>query len=242
MLLRLVVLLFISPSALPVSAEEIRIATASNFALPLRDLANRFEERSDHKVTLALGSTGKHYAQIRLGAPFHLFFAADAERPERLEQEGFTLPNTRFSYAWGKLILWSPQPDVVDSQGNVLETMDFRHLAIANPRLAPYGRAAEEILRARGSWEDLQKRLVRGENISQAFHFVHGEHAELGFVALSQVQERAGSRWIPPDDLYAPIEQQAVQLRAHPGAEAFLTFIRGEEAKACIQSYGYGTQ
>jgi molybdate transport system substrate-binding protein len=227
------------------TANEIRVAVASNFAATMEEIAGRFEKISGHEVTVVAGSTGKHYAQIRNGAPFHAFFAADAERPKRLEAEGMALPGSRFIYAVGKLVLWSPKADYVDPAGTILEHGDFRHLAVANPMLAPYGRAAREVLAKRGRWQALQHRMVRGENVSQAFQFVKSGNAELGFVARSQIhrQGRAttGSWWEIPDALYTPIEQQAVLLQDDSPARDFLIFVRSEEALKIIRAHGYGT-
>ena len=225
-------------------AEEIHIAVASNFSATMRLLAERFEAQSDHRVILLPGSTGKHFAQIVNGAPFDAFFAADVKRPERLEAEGRIIPGSRFSYAIGKLVLWSPDPELVDGDGAVLESGSFRRFAIANPRLAPYGRAAQQFLESRGIWESLQPRLVRGENIGQAFQFVASGNAELGLVALSQLmqsgREPAGSRWQVPEKLHAPIEQQAVLLSDSAAAADFMRFAKSEPARAIIRDSGYG--
>jgi len=226
-------------------AEEIQIAAASNFANTIISIAQRFEINTGHKVTLIFGSTGKHYAQIKNGAPFDVFFAADIKRPELLEKEGIALAGSRFTYAIGKLVLWSPTPNYVDSSGKVLEQMEFRHLAIANPKLAPYGKAAVEILQARGIWNAIKGRTVRGENISQAFQFVNSHNAELGFVAYSQIKHpghpSAGSWWEIPQSLYTPIEQQAVLLKQNKAARDFLSFIKSDESLEIIRSFGYGT-
>ena len=226
-------------------AETTRVAVASNFTDAISSIVERFETSTGHKVTLSFGSTGKHYAQIRNGAPFDAFFAADRRRPELLEEEGVALPGTRFTYAVGKLVLWSPGRGVVDPQARVLERGEFRHLAIANPKLAPYGRAAEEVLRARGLWARLSGQLVRGENIGQTFQFVKSGNAELGFVAYSQLkrpnQPIEGSYWNVPQALYTPIEQQAVLLKDSETARSFLSFVRSAEAVTLIREYGYET-
>lgn len=227
------------------AADEIRVAVASNFAGAIREIAGRFEQQSGHKVTLMSGSTGMHYAQIRNGAPFDAFFAADVKRPKRLEEEGATLADSRFTYAVGRLVLWSPKVDYVDPAGELLEQGDFRYLALANPKLAPYGRAAREVLEKRHRWQDLQDRMVRGENIGQTFQFVKSGNAELGFVAWSQIQRPgqplAGSWWDIPQALYSPIEQQAVLLKDNSVARDFMAFVRGTEALKIIGAYGYGT-
>lgn len=232
--------------AVPVCADVIRIAVASNFADAIEEIVERFETQTKHRVIVAVGSTGKHYAQINHGAPFEAFFAADAARPKLLESNGIALPDSRFTYAIGKLVLWSPQPDMVDRHGRVLNTANFRHLAIANPKLAPYGRAAQEVMQNRGVWAPLQQRIVRGENINQTYQFVHSGNAELGFVALSHLQRsepaREGSYWQPPQTLYRPIEQQAVLLNNTAAARAFLAFVKGPTARTIIQRHGYDTR
>ncbi|MEE8339927.1 MAG: molybdate ABC transporter substrate-binding protein [Xanthomonadales bacterium] len=224
-------------------ADEVRVAAASNFANAITAIAERFEADTAHKVTLIFGSTGKHYAQIINGAPYDVFFAADAARPELLEREGVALAGSRFTYALGKLVLWSPRPNYIDPDGRILDEGDFRHLAIANPRLAPYGEAARQVLQARGLWKERDKRVVRGENISQAFQFVASGNAELGFVAWSQVKHPGkaikGSYWSIPPSLYAPIEQQAVLLKDHQAARAFMLFVRGAQGARIIREHGY---
>jgi molybdate transport system substrate-binding protein len=229
----------------PSVAQEIRVAVASNFAGAMKKLVEDFEAHSDHSVTLSFGSTGKHFAQIKNGAPFHAFFAADIHRPQILEQEGIAVAGSRFTYAVGKLVLWSPRAGYVDASASILERGDFRFLAIANPTLAPYGKAAEEVLLARGLWSGLAGRLVRGENISQAFQFVRSGNAELGFVAYSQVQrpDRSieGSYWEVPQGLYTPIAQQVVLLRENEAARAFLLFVRSPQASNIIRAHGYDT-
>ncbi|HFD78780.1 MAG TPA: molybdate ABC transporter substrate-binding protein [Gammaproteobacteria bacterium] len=231
----------ILPSGLAAAA-GIRIAVASNFAPTLHDIAARFHAHHGDEVTLVTGSTGKLYAQIVNGAPVDAFFAADSERPQRLEAQRLARAGSRFTYALGRLVLWSPREGLVDAAGAVLQRGNFHHLAIANPRLAPYGRAARQLLEQLGLWDKLAPRLIRGENIGQAFQFVHGGHAELGLVAAAQlVRSRAGgSRWRPPSSLYAPIRQQAVQLTDSPATRDFLAFTRGEEARRLIAEQGYG--
>jgi molybdate transport system substrate-binding protein len=224
-------------------AAEIRVAVASNFQPAMLALNQQFESGSDHRLTLIFGATGKHYAQIVNGAPFDVFLAADAERPRRLEQESLAVAGTRFTYALGKLVLWSPRSGYVDAQGRVLEHSDFRHLAIANPRLAPYGLAARQVLQALGLWQRLNERLVQGENIGQAYQFVESGNAELGFLAWSQVQgpnvPATGSLWLVPQQLYQPIEQQAVLLRDTAAGRALLRFLRSPQALKIIADHGY---
>lgn len=226
-------------------ADTARIAVASNFKTTLESLVRDFESRSRHRLVIASGSTGKHFAQIINGAPFDLFFAADVHRPQLLEQQQRIVPGSRFTYAIGKLVLWSPQADYVDSQGKVLETGNFRRLALANPALAPYGQAAVQVLQHRGLYDRLKSRLVRGENIGQAYQYVATGNAELGFVALSQIQQPGkpvnGSWWEIPASLYDSIEQQAVQLTDSPAAGEFVAYVKGDKARAIIHSFGYAT-
>jgi len=225
------------------ASDQVRVAVASNFVTAIRDLATAWEQASGQRAILVTGSTGKLYAQIRNGAPFDVFFAADARRPQLLESEDLALPGSRFTYARGLLVLWSPDPDRVDPDGEVLAGGDFKHIALANPRLAPYGRAAEQVLRALRQWDRLSSRMVRGENIGQAFQFVHSGNAELGFVARSQVRypgsSRTGSLWEPPQALYDPIEQQAVLLKDRPATRDFLNFTRSSAGLEIIRSHGY---
>lgn len=222
---------------------ELRIAAASNFAPTLAELARRFEEEQHIRVVIVSGSTGKLYAQIKNGAPFDLFLAADERRPLALDDEGEIVAGSRFTYAIGKLVLWSPIEGYVAADGNPLVPRDCRHLAIANPKLAPYGRAAEEVLRARGMWDSLSDQFVRGESVGQAFQFVDSQNAQAGFVAYSQVkrpgQEVAGSHWLVPQDLYAPIKQQAVLLNDSAAAASFIKFMRSESAVEILTGYGY---
>jgi len=226
------------------SADEIHVAVASNFTDAIKDIARVFEEKTGHKVILVFGSTGKHYAQIKNGAPFEAFFAADVRRPALLEEEGVAQPGSRFTYAIGKVVLWSPESALVDAQANVLSKGGFRYLALANPKLAPYGKAAQQVMQAKGVWETLRGRMVRGENIGQTFQFVKSGNAELGFVALSQIRKPGadikGSFWQPPQSLYDPIEQQAVLLKDNTVARDFMDFVKGEAAREIIEGYGYG--
>ena len=225
------------------AADEIRVAVAANFAVPMSALVERFEATSGHVVLVSSGSTGGHYAQIVNGAPFDAFFAADAWRPQLLEDAGVAIPGSRFTYALGRLALWSPRLGFVDAEGRVLESGDYRFLAIANPEVAPYGAAAREVLLARGLWDSLQARIVRGQDIAQTYSFVYSGAAEIGLVAYAQLVRPgvpiAGSYWLVPESLHEPIEQQAVLLRDAPAVRAFLDFVQGAEARAVIDSYGY---
>jgi molybdate transport system substrate-binding protein len=229
-------------SLLPLRAAELRVAVASNFAMTLRDVAAPFEERSGHDVVLIAGSTGKLYAQIVHGAPFDVFFAADAARPRQLEKDSRIVAGSRFVYARGTLVLWSADSTLIDGTPDVLRT-DFDRLAIANPDLAPYGRAGLEVLDALGLRDRVAARLVQGENVAQTFQFVSTGNAALGFVAASQVFRLAGddtgSMWVVPDSLHAAIEQQAVLLRDSDVGRAFLTYCRSTEALRILRRAGY---
>jgi molybdate transport system substrate-binding protein len=194
------------------------------------------------------GSSGKFYAQIKHGAPFDVFFSADMTRPQRLEEEGLTVSGSRFTYAIGRLTLWSPDPDMIKRDGpSVLSNGHFEHLAMANPKTAPYGAAAKRTLEAMGLWNHIKSRVVQGENISQAFHFVYSQNAELGFMALSQILDPkihgAGSRWDVPANLHEPLRQQAILLihgRHNTAAQAFLDYVKGPKARTIIKQFGYG--
>lgn len=222
---------------------RVHVAVSSNFTNPMINIAHRFQEKTKCKIDLSFSSTGKLYAQIKNGAPFGVFFAADMTRPMLLEKEGLAILGSRFTYAVGKMVLWSRKPNFVDSQGKVLTQENFHHLAMANPALAPYGKAAQEVLTDR-VYNHLQPKIVLGENISQAFQFVHSENAELGFVAYSQVKRPdkplEGSYWEVPQSLYTSIEQQAVLLKEDKVARKFLDFVQCNEAQDIICSYGYG--
>ncbi|MCV6606348.1 MAG: molybdate ABC transporter substrate-binding protein, partial [Porticoccaceae bacterium] len=220
-------------------SQAIDVAVASNFMAAAKVLKADFEQRSDHRINLVAGSTGKHYAQIVNGAPFDVFLAADSRRPQLLEQQDRAVADSRFSYAIGQLVLWSADPNLIDSQGRVLASQAFKRLAIANPKLAPYGRAAQQVLdKMAPQWPT--GKLLRGENINQAFQFVHSGNAQLGFVALSQLRalEQAagsvGSFWRVPHKHYDPIEQQAVQLSDKPAAKAFLAYLKSSAGRRVI--------
>jgi len=230
------------------AADTARVAVAANFAEPMQELAKLFAA-GGHEVVASAGSTGQFYAQITNGAPFDVLLSADRATPERLEGEGFAVNGTRFTYAIGKLALYSAEANRVGADGPAALRGDFRKLAIANPELAPYGLAAQQALTALGLWEALRPKLVLGQNIGQTFQFVATGNAELGFVALSQVAgpntPKGGSRWEVPQSLYRPIEQDAALLQrgaANPAARAFLDFLRGQRARELIATYGYGVE
>ena len=226
-------------------AAETRVAVAANLAAPMEKIAAAFTRDTGHKAVLAFGATGKFYAQVKHGAPFDLVLAADARTPQRLEQEGLAVAGSRFTYATGRLALWSATPGVVDGEGRVLREPRGR-LAVADPRLAPYGAAAMEVLERLGLRAAWTPHLVQAESIGQAWQFVASGNAPLGFVALSQVMEQGriarGSAWVVPARLHAPIRQDAVLLnpgRANPAAAALAQYLRGEAARAILRSHGY---
>ena len=231
--------------AAQVHADEVTVAVAANFTAPMQKIAVEFEKDTGHKVVTAYGATGKFYAQIKNGAPFEVLLAADDETPAKLVTESAAVAGTPFTYAIGKLVLWSAKPAVVDGTGEVLKQGGFDHIAIANPKLAPYGAAAVQTMKALGVYDSLQPKLVTAENIAQSYQFVSTGNALLGFVALSQVLKDGkieGSAWLVPAKLYAPIRQDAVILdkgKGKPAAEAFMKYLKGDKAKAVIKSYGY---
>jgi len=226
-----------------VRAEQVTVAVASNFTMAMQRLGPDFERATSHRVTASFGATGKLYAQIKNGAPFEVLLAADDETPARLEIENSGIAATRFTYAIGRLVLWSPKPAVVDDQGEVLKGGTFVRLAIANPKTAPYGAAAEQVMRKLGVRNRLAAKLVYGENITQTFQFVHTGNAQLGFVALAQVRAlppaQAGSYWAVSDTLHDPLRQDAILLSDKPAARAFLDYLRSPRARAIIEELGY---
>lgn len=231
--------------AAPARAGEVIAAVAANFTEAANEIAAAFTEATGHDVTMSFGPSGQFYAQITQGAPFEVFLSADAARPEKAEAEGFAVPGTRFTYAIGRLVLWSADEALIDGTEAVLASPDLTHVAIADPATAPYGAAAVETMRALGVYESLEPKLVTGKSISQAHQFVATGNAEIGFVALAQVvADDRGSRWMVPQDLHTPIRQDAVLLKPGEGdaaAMAWLDFLRGPEAVAIIERYGYAT-
>ena len=224
-------------------AAETQVAVAANFAEPAKVIATRFKARTGHDAKLSFGSSGQFYAQIANGAPFEVFLSADRERPEKAEAEGLAVVGSRFTYAVGRLVLYSRTPGFVDNRGAVLRAGRFQKLAIADPRVAPYGVAADETMGKLGVRDALKSRLVRGASITQTYQFVDTGAAELGFVALSQVVGiKGGSRWIVPTTYHTAIDQQAVLLKTGSGnvaARAFMAFLKGPEARAIVRRYGY---
>jgi len=222
----LIFILFLNP----VFADELHVAVAANFTKPLKLLAQQF----DHDISISFGSTSQLYTQIKNGAPFDIYLAADMEHPQKLVDEG--IANDLFLYAQGKLILWSNQSNLVDK--NVLTSNKFRRLAIAHPRIAPYGMAAKQVLEKLGLWHQLQDKIVRGNNANQAYQFTVTGNAELGFIALSQYQN-TGSYWLVDENLYTPILQGAVSLNQKPITKEFMEFLRGSTARKIIKKFGY---
>jgi len=226
-------------------ADEVQVAVAANFTAPMQKIAPEFEKATGHKIVASYGSTGKFYAQIKNGAPFEVLLAADDETPTKLGKEDGAVATSQFTYAIGKLVLWSAKPAIVDANGDVLKKGGFDHLSIANPKLAPYGAAGVEVMKAMGVYDALQGKIVTAENISQAQQFVSSGNALLGFVALSQVLKDGaieGSAWIVPQKLYSPIRQDAIILakgKDKPAAAALMKYLKGDKAKAVIKSYGY---
>ena len=230
-------------------ADSIRIAVASNFSAAIKQLVKQYQAKSSHKIELSFSSTGKHYAQIRHGAPFDIFFAADSKRPELLESSGIGIKDSRFTYAYGRLALWSMDKTRVDKNGLILQQANFRHLSIANPKLAPYGAAAMDVLHNLKLTQKLSSKLVYGENISQAYQFIASRNVELGFIAYSQLKQGrtgqtgsgagSGSYWLVPESMHRPIEQQAIQLSDNNVADDFIRFVKSNDGQNIIRTFGY---
>lgn len=233
-------------TATQVCADQVSVAVASNFTGPMEKIAPAFEKATGHKALVAYGTVGKFYAQIKNGAPFEVFVSADDETPIRLEKDGLALAPSRFTYAIGKLVLWSATPGLVDDKGEVLKRGDFKRLAIANPKVAVYGAAATEAMKKLGVDAALEPRLVYGENITQTYQFAATGNAELGFIALSQIYKDGlyapGSYWLVPTALYPQIRQDAVLLvrgKSNPAAAALLTYLKSDAARQVIRAHGY---
>jgi len=229
-------------------AGEVNIAVAANFTAATGKLVPLFEKATGHTVKVSFGSTGKLFAQIENGAPFEVFLAADTKRPIKAEKEGLALPGKRFVYAKGKLVLWSEQSNVFLDGEAYLKKGKFAHLALANPKTAPYGLAAQQVMQHLGLWSALQARLVQGESIAQTFQFVASGNAQAGFVAYSQVKAwkgKTGTSWVIPVAYYQPIEQAVVLLKkgaSNPAARAYFEFLKSNAARKVIESYGYGVE
>jgi len=232
-------------AAAQAQADDISVAVAANFTAPMQQIAAAFEKDTGHKVVAAYGSTGKFYAQIKNGAPFEVLLAADDETPTKLIQENAAVAGSQRAYAIGKLVLWSAKPAVVDAKGDVLKQGGFDHLAIANPKLAPYGAAAVQTMKSLGVYDTLQPKIVTAESIAQSWQFVSSGNALLGFVALSQVLKDGkieGSAWVVPSSLYPPIRQDVVILdkgKGKPAAQALVNYLKSAKAQAIITRFGY---
>lgn len=227
-------------------ADEVKVAVAANFTAPMQAIAPAFEKATGHRLVASFGATGQFYAQIQNGAPFDVFLSADDTTPAKLEQEGNSVPGSRFTYAIGSLVLWSANPNYLDGSDAALKAGQFKHLSIANPKAAPYGLAATQVLAKLGLSEAVKGKLVEGQNITQAHQFVSTGNAELGFVALSQVYQdgklSSGSAWIVPETMYDPIRQDALILKPganNPAAAALVEYLKGPEAAKVIESFGY---
>lgn len=230
-------------------AAEVKVAVAANFVQPLKEIAAEFEKDTGHKVNLTQGATGKFYAQITNGAPFEVLLSADDETPGKLVREGKAVSGTQFTYAIGRLVLWSPDASLVDQGGSVLKTDRFRFLSIANAKVAPYGRAAVQTMQKLGVLSAIEPRVVQGESITQTHQFVSSGNAQLGFVALSQVWEngklKSGSAWLVPEEMHEQLKQDAVLLNAgkdSKAAAALLDYLKSDKARKIIDRYGYRLQ
>lgn len=230
-------------------AEEALVAVAANFSAPMQQIAASFQKDTGHQLKMSFGATGGIYAQIKNGGPFDVFLSADQITPQKLEAEGLGVAATRFNYATGQLVLWSKQDGLVDEKGQVLRGKNIQRIALANPKLAPYGVAAWETMTALGLLEELKPKMVQGDNIAQTYQFISTQNAQVGFVALSQVfangQLTSGSAWIVPPHLYKPIRQDVILLKNgkdNSAAKALLIYLKGEKAKAVMKSYGYLTE
>ena len=229
-------------------AEQALVAVAANFSAPMQQIALAFQKDTGHQLKLSFGATGGIYAQIKNGGPFDVFLSADQLTPQKIEAEGLGVPQTRFTYATGQLVLWSKQDGLVDDKGQVLRSKNIQRIALANPKLAPYGAAALEAMTQLGLLDELKPKLVQGDNIAQTYQFVSTQNAQLGFVALSQVfadgKITSGSGWVLPSSLYKPILQDAILLKNgkdNSAAKALMLYIKGDKAKEMIKRFGYLT-
>jgi molybdate transport system substrate-binding protein len=223
-------------------ADQVNVAVAANFTAPVKEIAAAFRKKTGNEAVLSFGSSGQFYTQITQDAPFQVFLSADQERPKKLADIGLAVPDSRFTYAIGKLVLWSKQAGYVQGEAT-LRSATFGKLSICNPVSAPYGEAAIETLKSLKLYSALKPKFVEGADIMQAFQFVETGNAEVGFVALSQLSGNVGgSRWIVPQALYQPIRQDAILLKKGAGSEAakaFMEFLKGPQARAIIEKYGY---
>ena len=238
-------LLFYS-AAINTQAAEISVAVAANFSSVLKDIAVEFQKDTGHQLAITPGATGKFYAQISNGAPFDVFLSADDETPRKLAQEGKAIAASQFTYAIGRLALWSPSPDLVDKSADILKTDKFKYIAIANAKVAPYGQAAVQTMQKLGVLTKIEPRIVQGESIAQTYQFVSTGNAQLGFVAVSQIVEngkiKTGSAWIVPEEMHEQLKQDAVVLQSckHMTAcQALMDYLKSEKVKKMMASYGY---
>jgi molybdate transport system substrate-binding protein len=224
-------------------AEEVHVAVAANFIKPMEKIAADFEKATGNKVLTAAGASGKLVEQMKNGAPFEVFLSADQHNPMKLETEKLDVPGSRYTYAIGKLVLWSAKPGYVDDKGAVLKTGDFQHIAIADPKTAPYGKAALSVMEKMALLDTLKPKIVQGDSIAQTQAFVGSGNAELGFVALSQViKDTTGSSWMVPQDWYEPLSQDVILLKTgenNAAAKALLDYLKTAPAQAVIKDYGY---
>ena len=236
------ILVFALLASVSARAETVNIAVAANFTDAAKEMAQVFKEKTGHDAILSFGPSGQFYAQIKESAPFQIFLSADEERPKKLVEEGFGVSEGAFTYAIGKLVLWSKKPGFVKNE-EVLKKGDFTKISIANPASAPYGVAAIEVMKALNVYDALQSKIVQGNSIAQTFQFVDTDNADLGFIAQSQIMTRRdGSGWQVPQTLYKEIRQDAVLLKSgetNEAAKAFITFLKGTIAKKIIEKFGY---
>jgi molybdate transport system substrate-binding protein len=239
----LIALMVSATGAVQSFAGEVKIAVAANFAEAAKEIGALYEKATGDKAVFSFGATGQLYTQITQEAPFEVFLSADQKTAKKAIAEGLATGDSLFTYATGKLVLFSKNTGLVKDE-ETLKAGNFTKIAIANPGTAPYGAAAVEVMKALGVYEALAPKIVQGNNIAQTYQFVDTENAELGFVALSQVAlKEGGSRWVVPEKLYKEIAQDAVLLKrgeGNPTAKAFLTFLKGAEARAVKVKYGYG--
>ena len=247
-LLILNLLIILTMAVAPAFAEQVLVAVAANFIPPFREIALEFEKSTGHQLQVSGGSSGNFYTQIKNGAPFDVFFSADMERPKKLEDEGLGVKESRFTYAIGRIVLWSPNADLIKGE-ETLRFRQYKKLAMANPKTAPYGVAAMQTLQKLQLWDSLQPHIVMGESIGQTMGFIESGNAQLGFVALSQVMDPKikgkGSRWDIPTNLHEPINQDVILLtkgKDNLAAKALLEFLKSNRAKEIIERYGYTFQ
>jgi molybdate transport system substrate-binding protein len=223
----------------PCNADTLRVGVASNFSVPFKAIQQAYQRKSEHRLLELSGSSGKLFAQIHHGAPIDVFLAADSLRPRQLERQGHALKGSRFTYTVGRLALWTAESNMQVDASSLAG--DFHHLAIANPRIAPYGLAAEQVIEHLGLTDTLKGKIVQGENVSQAMHYAASGNAEFSFVGLAQTHNLDGSYWLVPQTLHQPIEQQAIVIRQSKAADQFVAFLKSKAAKTILQDFGYAS-